>query len=336
MPREDEQRLPLGEREQELVAALRQTEAGFREFIDCCPDAVFVRRGQIIVHVNDALLDVLRLERNEVLGRDPVMAFVHPDHRGAVLEHRVNRPHDTDLRQHRWVRKDGELLFMEIVGVTVTFEGAPARIVMCRDVTERKRMQARLMGASQLASIGTLAAGIAHEINNPLASVLANLQLVADELSQRPGDQGELSEILSDALAGVTRVRNVVAAIRSFSQPDNEEPEPLELRRLIDAAVDLASTMIRDRARLLGEYQGVFYVNATRSQLIQAIVNLLINAAQAIPEGRSDRSEIRIDTRAEGPRRVVLSIRDTGAGIPPENLPRVFGPFFTTTAIGGA
>jgi PAS domain S-box-containing protein len=189
---------PRGARGGELAEALRRTEEGFREFIDRCPDAVFVRRGEEIVYANDALLRLLGFERHEVEGRDPATTFVHPYHRASLLEHRLTSPDGTDLREYRWVRKDGEPVDVEVVGVTVMFEGSPGRICMCRDLTERKRMQAKLQVAGHMASVGTLAAGIAHEINNPLASVISNLRLLLKE----PRDPAEVREVLADVLSG--------------------------------------------------------------------------------------------------------------------------------------
>jgi PAS domain S-box-containing protein len=330
--REDDQRR-WAEREQALLATLRRTEAGFREFIDRCPDGVYVRRGSAVIHANAALLRLLGVEWAEIEGRDMVR-FVHPENREAVLDHRARHADDTDLREHRWVRKDGELLFVEVVGVTVTFEGAPARVVMCRDVTERRKMQAGLMVANQLASIGTLAAGIAHEINNPLASAIANLHYIAEELRTRPGDPGELPDIVADALAGLTQVRGIVAGLGTFARADEEPREDLELTRVLDAALELLSSVTRGRVTVVREYVDDALVLGDRRKLVQLFVNLLINAVQAIPERRAGRAEIRLATHLERPDKAVVSVRDTGVGIPPENLARIFDPFFTTRAVG--
>jgi two-component system, NtrC family, sensor kinase len=312
----------------------RQPDTGFRQFIDRAPDAVFVRRGNAIVHANEALLRLLGRKREEVLGQDPVTAFVHPAHRAAVLEHRVVSPDDTDLREHRWVSKDGELIDVEVVGVTAEFEGAPARICMCRDLRERRRMQARLLVAGHMASVGTLAAGVAHEINNPLASLIANLRLAAREQRERAGDPGELKELLADAQEAAERVRRIVDGLRTFTRSDDGRRERLELPRLLDAAVELVASELRGRARLVKDYQEVGRVEANEARLVQVVVNLLINAAQAIPEGRPEQNEVRIELRAGEPGRAVIAIRDTGVGIPPERLARVFDPFFTTRVAG--
>ena len=324
----------LGEGEERLAAALRRTEAGFRMFIDRCPDAVFVRRGGTIIHANDALLLLLGRERGEVIGTDPADSFVHPLHRPSLLEHRAQAPDDTDLREVRWVRKDGEFVDVEIVGVTVEFEGQPARICMCRDLTERKRMQSKLLVAGHLASVGTLAAGVAHELNNPLAYIISNLRSMSRSLQASDADPAELREMLADAVEGAERVRRIVDGLRTFVRADEGRRERLHLPSVVDAALQLAATEIRVRARIVKDYQEVGRVDASESRLVQVFVNLLVNAAHAIPEGHADQNEIRIEIRPDGPARARVAVRDTGVGIPPERMARIFDPFFTTTTAG--
>ena len=321
-------------RERALLDALRRTEAGFREFIDRAPDAIFIRRGPHIVHVNDALLTLLGLRRDEVLGRDPVDVFVHPEHRAEVLEHRVRDPEGTDLREHVWVRKDGGVLVLEVVGVTVTFEGAPARIAMCRDLTERRRLQDRLFVAGQLATVGTLAAGMAHEINNPLSSLLANLRLIKADLAALGEGAGELREMLADALEGAERVRGIVDGMRTFSRTDAGRTERVELPRVVGTALTLAMSELRDRARVVTDFAPTPPVDANEGRLVQVLVNLLVNAAHALPPGHPGQHEVHVRTRTDGAGRAVVSIRDTGEGIPPERLSRIFDPFFTTRPAG--
>ncbi len=326
MSREDDARGP----EAGLAAALRRAEEGFREFIDRSPDAVFVRRGQTIVHANPALLKLLGRERHEVEGSDPATAFVHPAHRDSLLEHRVRSPDATDLREVRWVRKDGRTLDVEIVGVTVTFEGAPARICLCRDLTERKRMQARLMVAGHMAAIGTLAAGIAHELNNPLSYMIPNLRQLAKEPAV--AGAGELRELVNEVLEGAERVRRIVDGLRTFSRTADGRRERLELARVLEMALELASGELHARARLVKDLGEAPPVEANQARLVEVLVNLLVNAAHAIPEGHRDQNEIRVQTGTDETGRAVAIIRDTGVGIPPDQLTRIFDPFFTTGA----
>ncbi len=214
------------------------------------------------------------------------------------------------------------------------------RVWSCRDITERRQMQATLVASDRLASMGSLAAGIAHEINNPLAYVIANLSLLREKLPALAAAAGDLcvsevDEILGDMAEGADRVRRVVRDLKVFSRSDEIETGPVELHPLLEFAINMAFTEIRHRARLVKDYgQDVPAVEGNRAKLGQVFLNLLVNAAQSIREGDVDRNEIRIVTRRDPLGRAVVEVHDTGQGIPADSLSRVFVPFFTTKAIG--
>jgi PAS domain S-box-containing protein len=199
--------------------------------------------------------------------------------------------------------------------------------------------QERLVRAERLASIGTLAAGVAHELNNPLTFVLSNLEFVADVLRERTagvdaGDACELLRAVDDASEGAERMRAIVRDLRTLGRADDATEEPVEVRRVVEYAVHLASSEIRRRARLTWELGAVPPVRGNEGRLGQVLLNLLVNAAHAIPEGATERNEIRVATRVMPDGRVALEVRDTGAGIAPELHGRIFDPFFTTKPVG--
>ena len=199
-----------------------------------------------------------------------------------------------------------------------------------------RRSQAQLVEADRLAALGTLAAGVAHEINNPLSYVLLNLDLVIREASAGTPSADIVSR-LREARSGVERVRLIVQDLKSFSRADTERRGPVDVRRVLDSTIEIAANEIRHRARLLRAYDEVPPVEADASRLGQVFLNLLVNASQAIVEGvdgDASRNEIRVATRTDQAGRVVVEIADTGAGIAPEHLSRVFEPFFTTKPVG--
>jgi len=211
-----------------------------------------------------------------------------------------------------------------------------------RDVglrAERRRMQEQLMISDRMVSMGTLAAGVAHEINNPLACVMANLDLALKELAERgerEGLAGELSEVLDelgDAREAVERIRHIVRDLKIFSRSEEDRTGPVDVERVMESTLRMASNEIRHRARLVTSYAKTAAVEASESRLGQVFLNLVINAAQAIDEGRAEDNEIRIKTSRVRDR-VVVEIADTGAGMSPEVLSRLFTPFFTTKPIG--
>jgi PAS domain S-box-containing protein len=214
------------------------------------------------------------------------------------------------------------------------------RVWSFRDITEQRQLQASLASAERLASMGLLAAGVAHEINNPLAYVIANLSVLVEEIPALAAgaDKARLDEalqMLKDVREGAERVRRVVRDLKLFSRSDEMTTGPVDLRPVLDFTIEMAQNEIRHRARLVKDY-GVDLplVEGNEGKLGQVFLNLLVNAAHSIPEGRIEQNEIRVVTRVDEKGRVVVEIRDTGEGIPPDRLPRIFVPFFTTKAIG--
>ena len=201
------------------------------------------------------------------------------------------------------------------------------------DITERVRLQAQLMAADRLTAAGTLACGVAHEINNPLAYILANLQSVAADL--RPAaspDVASLRERVLSALDGVERIRDIVRDLRNVAQEHAHEQVAVDVRETLDSALRMASHEIEGRARIVRDYGDVPPLSALGSRLGQVFLNLLLNAAQAIPKGRAAENEIRIATRTGAAGDVVVEVSDSGAGIPAGLVGRVFEPFVTTKA----
>jgi signal transduction histidine kinase len=204
---------------------------------------------------------------------------------------------------------------------------------------EQRRLEEKLLRADRMASIGALVAGVAHEINNPLAIVLANLELLA-RLSIPPSgpaprlDTAEIQETLRDAREAADRVRVIVAGLKTLSRSDELERGPVDLHRMLDFSIKMAWNEIRHRARLIKAYGPVPAVLGNEARLGQVFLNLLINAAQAIPEGSAGENEIRIATRRGAEDSVLVEIRDSGLGMPAAVMARIFDPFFTSKPVG--
>jgi CheY-like chemotaxis protein len=192
-------------------------------------------------------------------------------------------------------------------------------------------MQAQLERSERMASLGTLAAGVAHEVNNPLASVIANLEGLAEALG--PAAPSATTELLAEARDGAERVRDVVRGLRSFSSPGGGRLA-VDVRSELEAAVRLARNEVRHRARLQVHLGPLPQVATGAHELGQVFLNLLVNAAQAIPEGHADDHAIRVEAGTTPEGWAMVEVRDSGAGIAPELLGRIFEPFFTTKALG--
>jgi len=209
-------------------------------------------------------------------------------------------------------------------------------LAMVRDATERREMAARLALADRLISMGTLAAGVAHELNTPLAYVTANLEFLAaalpGHLTGRTGPAAELLEAVSESREGLERLRHIIEDLRTFARQPAEVGGPADLEAVLRSCISMTWNEIRHRARLERDIGRLPRVEGNPARLAQVFVNLLVNAAQAIPPGQVSANVIRISARLGPDQRVTVEVSDTGPGIPPGVLPRVFEPFFTTKA----
>ncbi len=251
-------------------------------------------------------------------------------------------------RDGRWTgeldfkRNDGVQCYCEsVVAPLRDAEGRTiAHMMVHRDTTERRLLQARLQMADRLASVGTLGAGVAHEINNPLAYMLVNLHLVSEGLERLRGsaagnDVEPLHQVVRETMEGAERIASIVRDLKTFARGQQEDRlGPVEVSRAVELACKMADNVIKHRARLVTQFESVPSVQGNESRLCQVFLNLLLNAAHAIPEGDAQDHEIRVLIREGNTGEVVVEVRDTGMGMTPEVQARIFDPFFTTKAVG--
>ncbi len=218
---------------------------------------------------------------------------------------------------------------------------AAARTALDTEVAERQSAENRLRLAERLESVGRLALGVGHEINNPLSYIWFNLEYVRDLLKEMEGQIGvarteELTTPLEEALGGASRIKRIVEDLRIFGRDDKPRNQAVDLHDALDLAVKLGVAEIKSRATIVQSFAATRPVFGDRGRLEQVFVNLLVNAAQAMPEGKVSHNRIDIRTRdgADGTNRVLVEIEDTGPGILPGDIERVFDPFFTTKPIG--
>ncbi len=330
------------ERRKEAEGTRSRVEAGLLLLINALPDMVLVHRNGRIVHVNDVAVRMLGHEGPaDLIGRH-ILDIKHPDERALVAE-RVRRIAEGSERLpprvSRVRARDGAYRDVEFVGLRITFDGEPAILALGRDLTERKRLDAQLALGERLVAMGTLAAGVGHEVNNPLTSVMGNLECLAEELSRWasfvPADRlRDATAMLAECRAGADRVREVVAGLRHLSHARESRPAAVDVRCSVEQAIAVTAHEVRCRAQLVKHYGQTPEVLADDARMARVFINVLVNAAQAIPEGRADQNEIAVVTETDAEGRARISIRDTGIGIAPEHLHRIFKPFFTIKPVG--
>ena len=325
------------------LARLRQEERFYSTLVQLSPDAILVadaawsitaanhRSAQVYGHDDPSSLVGLKLDQvicGELQGECTELrqSLLEAGERGAELDQR---------------RRDGTTFPAELHASVILQDGQPRRtVVSVRDITERHEMQAQLAQADRLASVGMLAAGVAHEVNNPLTYVLQNLDWLIEGLGQRrqrvPGSSpDDLIEAAREARDGAERVRSIVRDLRTFSRVEGYSVSPVDLNKVLRLAASMAQGEVRFRAHLVQQLGQVPPVMANEGRLCQVFLNLLLNAAQAVDQGRPEEQQIELRSWTVEDE-VHVSVRDTGEGILPEHIKQLFTPFFTTRHAGGS
>ena len=329
---------------------LRPSEERFRGLMEGLPEAVtVVDRGRVL-YANRHLAQLVGADAaTELSGCDVAELVDAADAQRLVdLVARAADSGTSPREQFRLGRRSRARVVVEVACQRMTYESTSSVLLLWRDLTEQRALQDRLMRSDRLASIGTLAAGMAHEINNPLSYVLANIDAVLGNLGaarqtaaalsgQGPALAGELDEfdsLLTEARKGAIRIRDIVRQLRVFSRSEEDSRSQVDLHAVLDASIQLSWNEIRHRARLVREWNHPPPVFASEGRLGQVFLNLLINAAQAIGEGRAQANEIRVRTFRAADGRAGVTISDTGCGIPGDQLGRIFDAFYTTKPVG--
>jgi signal transduction histidine kinase len=323
----------------EAQQALEQSHHRYVDLYDFAPVAYLTLDARACIQeLNLTAAAMLKLGRPQLLGQ-PFTPFVDAADSARFLQH------------VRHCATDGETgsleLKLRIAGTRVDVRlhstpfssGSPRGGQVCRvalvDITELRETQSRLGLAERLASLGALSAGVAHELNNPLAFIVQSLELARLKLGDSPiGPMGrEVQDLLVDAAVGTEQLRSIVSDLHSFARVEEDRQEPVDVREVLNRSIRMTQGEIRHRARLVRDEAEVAPVLGNDGRLAQVFLNLLVNAARAIPEGHADQHEVRVVTRNEEGT-VVVEVHDTGQGIAPERLGRIFDPFFTTRPEG--
>ena len=321
----------------------------FKQLIDNTPDGVAIHRGVKLIYVNQALVSFLGYSSPEELLEKGLLSLIHDEEQEKISRWLSGKEREgPSVQEARLLKKNGEVVVLELASdQEVKFEGAPASLMVARDVTERRRMELQLVQADRLATIGTLAAGVVHEINNPLAYIMSNIDMARNDVANLVKDlQGgspfepfsllrleKVLVMLQDAYEGTCRVDEITHDLKTFARTEKDNRAPVLIEQALATALNVSHGQIMYRARLVKEYSEVPPVLANEGRLSQVLLNLLINAVHAIEEGKKDENQIKIRTWEEDGM-VMIEVSDTGHGIKPEHLKLIFDPFFSTKPKG--
>ncbi|MFU8803591.1 MAG: two-component system sensor histidine kinase NtrB [Bradymonadaceae bacterium] len=321
----------------ESLPEFEEYESAFlRTVIDCVLDPIFVKDEQHRwIFVNQAFCELMGQEREVLLGKSDYDFFpkeqadvfwAMDDQVLSTLEANENEEFLTDAHGEEHVLSTKKSAVWD-------FRGRKLLVGVIRDITGHRRLETQLRVAERLVALGTLAAGVAHEVNNPLAVVLSNLDFVTEELDTMPEGDAELVRALNSAQGAAERVQRIVHGLKTFAESGDETNSPQDVREIVSAVVKLMQKDICLRADLTEDYGEAPLVHANPGRLGQVILNILLNATQAMAVGHADENELRVETGISGDD-AVITITDTGIGIPEDILDRIFDPFFTTKPVG--
>ncbi len=326
----------------QMEANLRSSEMRFRSLSDSSPVGIFrTDLHQRVLDVNKRLLEICNLPNTSVTNRR-LIDLIQADDRARVLDQwlRVDREGAWECR----LASTGDSVRTVLMRVAADYgpEGEQVGYIgTLSDLTEYREVQNRLAMSERMASLGTLAAGVGHEINNPLTYLMCNLELAQHSLAALAQDASpaarieRTSQFLRIALDGCCRIRDIVQELRVFGRSENEHVGAVDATACVETALNIAFNQVRHRARIIRNFENIPRVRADETRLGQVFLNLIVNAAHAIPEGHADQNSITISSRLdEANQRVVFSFSDTGTGIAPELRTRIFDPFFTTKSVG--
>jgi PAS domain S-box-containing protein len=351
-----------------LEDSLRSARQRLEEVIEAVPDVLWSvsvdgEKASKVTFVSPSCRNTFGREPGELADRPNLWHdVVEPADRAHVrsaFEQAIERCAPT-LAIYCIRHTSGEIRWIEdaMFPVTDARGGVVAVRGIARDITDRRRLEEQLFISERMASVGTLAAGVAHEINNPLAALIANVEFAVQDLGRLRADiveEGararaggadvgwtrrlmlrlpELEETLQDARLSASRVRSIVRDLKVFSRAGDEEKHgPVDVHQVLESSLRMAWNEIRHRATLVKDFADIPPVHGNEARLGQVFLNLLVNAAQAIPEGRAEKNEIRLVTRRTSTN-VIVRISDTGTGMTPDVRARIFEPFFTTKPAG--
>jgi PAS domain S-box-containing protein len=280
-----------------------------------------------IVKSNRTLASWLSTDEGQLVGKRCREVFPTPCTKARC-------PHTVALAENRRVVEE----FMSIGGRPLRLEVWPAppndagiaTIHVAQDLSEEHALRSRLATTDRLATLGRIAAGVAHEVNNPAAFVTLALPMVRERLTQ--GRLPEAMTLLEEATAAMGQINEVM---RELGGVVRESPRTLvELANVVNGAIRIASIEAEARARIVRSFEDGVIAEVRGPRIAQVVINLVLNAAQAIPSGHPDRHRIEVSIRS-GRKGAVIEVSDTGAGIPDDVGDRLFQPFFTTRAVVG-
>jgi two-component system, sporulation sensor kinase A len=294
----------------------------FRDLVEHSPDAVLIAKEEKILFINETGIELLGGTTAEDILSKSLLNFVHKDYH-PIAKKRIAAVYSGEIAEfleYKVIRLDGTIIEAEVKAIPTFFQNQSARHIILRDITERKKTQELLLQSEKLSIAGQLAAGIAHEVRNPLTTIKGFLQLLEFEIENK----NYLRIIQSE----MDRIELILSELLVLAKPQDTKFHTENLKLLIEDVTTLydAQANMKNVQMDIVHDSGFLMMRCDKNQLKQVLINFLKNAIEAMPNG----GNIKIETTKLGENKVKILIQDTGTGIPQHILKKIGQPFFTT------
>lgn len=332
----------------EMDRRLRERERWYATILGSIGDAVISTDAAAQINYMNPTAELLTGWRAEDAQGKPIASVVQ--FLGKMTKEPMEHPVERTLRERRTIRVQGVITPQGEDAVVIADSASPVldaagaltgAVWVFSDVSEQDRLRRQIEFADRLSSLGMMAAGIAHELNNPLAVLMGTIENLREDVLRHPGeaDMAALCERidheLADALQAAERMRKIVADVRTFGRPATEAVNQADVRHVLEWAIRMSSGERDTRTRVVTDFAETTTAQIDESRMGQVFLNLLVNAAHAMDPARGDLNEIRVGARPDKGGRIVVEIADTGSGMPEAVMGRIFDPFFTTKGSKG-
>ncbi|MCM3568027.1 PAS domain-containing sensor histidine kinase [Neobacillus mesonae] len=310
-----------------LMEEIRQREETYREIVEHSPDAVIIAGKKSILFANDTAVYLFGArEKDDIIGKN-ALDFLHPAYLEIVQKRIqiVQNGQPVDFIEQKLIRLDGQMVDVEVKSIPTIYQNIPARHIIIRDITEKKRTQKLLLESEKLTVAGQLAAGIAHEIRNPLTAIKGFLQLME---VNNASDHSYIDIINSE----MNRIELILSELLILAKPQEFKFEKNCLKTILEHVKALIDTQANlNNTKVIIHYSTeIQEIRCDENQLKQVFINFLKNSIEAMPNG----GEIKIVVKQHNDDHIQISFIDQGCGIPSENLERIGQPFFSTKESG--
>lgn len=311
--------------------ALRDEEEKHRKSVENAPAAIFRIncKDGVILRANREAEKVSGFSRDEMMGK-PIWALHPPEEHERLhqLSCATNSQGYVSCEDLHLIAKDGHIIPVSVYFGIIEHRGEKTLQGIYMDVSDRKNLESQLIQSEKMAAIGQLAAGIAHEIRNPLGIIMNALYDLSEILIT---DNPEVREDLQIAKDEIVRAQEIITNLLEFSRESGVEMEEVNINDLLRRTLRLMHKYLQTHnVRVVSVFGKVGTCVANQNALRQVFLNLITNAVQAMPEG----GELRLRTLRTPEKNVIIEFSDTGVGIPTQHLNSVFNPFFTTKEPG--